>query len=701
MFWNRFPFLRILLPFLTGILVAFYIGFEMIIPVYIFFALYLIYALLVIVFPDKLSYRSRWIPGALIIVFFFLSGYQLNVLQKPVNNTHYFGKYIAKNTQVVCTLTEPVQVRERSCKAIVEMVSVKDSAGWHHTSGKAMIYFQKDSLSEKLKYGDNILLAGNFNTVHPPMNPGEFDYKTYLKNRSVEYSAFLKKDKWALVSSGNGCPLLNYTYSLRQKLLAILDKSGLSGREYGVISALLIGYTDKLDPDLIKDYQGSGAMHILSVSGMHVGVIYLVLNFFLFFFDKFKYGRVPKAVMLILFVWFYAVLTGLSPAVFRAATMFSLIALGNAFKYPPNIFNTLAASAFVLLVYNPFFLFDIGFQLSYLAVIGIVTIYPVIYKSWHPEYWLVNKLWSLIAVSIAAQIVTFPLSLYYFHQFPNYFILTNMAAVPLSALVIYLGIAYLVFYWVPYLGIILGKALTWSLLGLNGSVSFIENLPFSVSRSISINGAEMILLYLIITFVFLFVIFKKPKMFIAILCLTLIILSSFTINRVTMQQQKKIIVYNVSKHTAIDFIDGSSCYFVSDSSLKNDNRKHDFYIANSRILNHTKKLNSYTVSDSSAYFADNVFYKNLRFIYFAGKRMVIVDKATTNPRKIPVDMLLISNNPDISIDELLTQYNPGLIIMDASNSATNIKKWIKQCIIRDVPFYVTSNTGAFISQINS
>jgi competence protein ComEC len=696
MIWNRFPFARILLPFLSGIIIAFLFGFTRPISLYFFIILYCIYAALVILIQQKLPYRLRWISGVVLIIFFLLSGYQLTVLKDSANQTDYFGKFTSQKGMFVCTLTEPIQEKDKTYKAIIEINSFKDSAMWHETSGSAIIYFEKDSLSQQLKYGDNILVSGNFNPVNPPMNPGEFNYKAYLKHRSIEYSAFIKEGSWKMISSDNGDPILKYAYSLRKKLLTILDKSEMSGREYGVISALLIGYTDKLDPDLIKDYQGSGAMHILSVSGMHVGVIYLVLNFFLFFFDKFRYGRVPKAVILILFVWCYAILTGLSPAILRAATMFSFIALGNAAKYPPNIINTVASSAFTLLVFNPNFLFDVGFQLSYFAVIGIVMIYPYIYKSWGSQYWLVDKIWSLIAVSIAAQLVTFPLSMYYFHQFPNYFIMTNIAAVPLSALVIYLGIAYLIFYSVPWLSHVLSKALTYSLQGLNNSISFIEGLPYSVSRAVSITGFEMILIYLVIVTVSIFLIVKKPRMLMAVLVILLVFMCSVSFHSFHIANQKKIIVYNISRHTAIDFMDGNECYFVTDSSLQNDSKKQEFHLSNSRIQYHTNVVGFSLLNKDSVNHIQNVFYKNQEFIYFAGKKMVIVNKAETNSKQIHVDFLLLSNNPKVSMDILLKQYKPGLVIMDASNYPKNIDLWIYQCRQRNIPYYATTRSGALV-----
>jgi competence protein ComEC len=699
MFWNRYPFLRILLAFLSGILLPLYTGFTQPLPVYVPALLFLIYSVLIIAFQQKLSYRLRWITGLLIFIFFMMSGYQLKIWHDAPKQTQYFGKFLSEKAVVECILTEPMQEKEKTCKAVVEITAVSDSSTSHHTSGKAIIYLQKDSLSQKLVYGDKIILCGKFRPVNPPMNPGEFDYRTYLHNRSIEFSAFIKTSDWKWISSGNGNPIQSYAYSLRQKLLNILDQRGISGSEYAVISALLVGYTDKIDADLIRDYQGSGAMHILSVSGMHVGIIYLFLNFLLFFFDKFKYGRAPKAVILILFVWSYAILTGLSPAVMRASTMFTFIAFSNAFRYPPNLLNTLAASAFTLLVFDPYFITDIGFQLSYLSVLGIILIYPVIYQSWGAPNRLLNKIWALIAVSLATQIVTFPLSMFYFHQFPNYFILTNLVAVPWSAVVIYLGIACLVFHSVPFLSVILSKALTWSLIFLNGCVSFIEGLPYSVSGSISITPVETLLIYLAIGAILLWFSNRTSKWVFSGLVFLLIFAVSFSFRNMSLKQERRIIVYNIAKHTAIDFINGNSCYFVADSSLRKDTRKMDFFIKNSRIKYQTKIVNTFYLPDTAGTFADDIFYKKDNFISFAGKRMAIVNSKTVSSDKITVDFLLITHNTKMSPDEILQQFRPGLIILDASNNRYYSERLLAQCRKRNIACFSTSLSGAWILKI--
>ncbi|MBA4323416.1 MAG: competence protein, partial [Odoribacter sp.] len=343
------------------------------------------------------------------------------------------------NAEVVADISEPPVEKENTFKLVVEVRNIKDSTTWKEVSGKAIIYLQKDSFSSGLHYGDRLFISSDFSEVRSPQNPSEFNYKKYLSNRFVYHQSYVKSGKWKLVSRDHGNIFMTAAINIRNLFLGIFRDNKITGREYAVSSALILGYTDKIDPELMKDYSNVGVIHILSVSGMHVGVIFLVLNYLLFFFEKFRHGKIIKTIILLLLIWLYAMITGLSPAVLRAAAMFSFIAAGRSFNRQVNIFNSLAASAFLLLMINPFFLADVGFQLSYLAVVGIIIIQPFLSSLWYPGNWFLKQAWGITVVSVAAQIATFPLSIMYFHQFPNYFLVSNLIVIPFSNFIIYSG----------------------------------------------------------------------------------------------------------------------------------------------------------------------------------------------------------------------------------------------------------------------
>lgn len=700
MFWNRYPIARLLLPLLAGIIIAIAFDLSFLLPLIVFLILLLALAVVVLFYYKKMTYRLRWVTGFIISLFFLFSGYQLTALKNCDNDRRYFGKALTGDDYALAYLNEPVQVREKVCKSVVEVASMKSPAGWRAVSGKAILYFEKDSNAEMLNYGDGIILKTAFSEFNPPMNPQEYDYKNYLKYQSVEYSGYIPGHCWKKVSVGNGNPLKSFAYKIRDKLLRVLSERKIDGDEYAVVSALLVGYTDKLDPELIKDYQGTGAVHILSVSGLHVGIVYLVLNFLLQFFDRFRYGRIPKAFMLLVCIWFYALLTGMSPSVMRAAAMFSFVSLGKAFRQTPNIYNTIAASAFVLLLFDPYMVMSVGFQLSYLAVIGIVSLYPHIRKAWTPGFWLAKKLWSLIAVSLAAQIVTFPLCLYYFHQFPNYFLLTNIVAVPLSGLVIYLGIAVLALSFIPTLSILLAKVLSWLLMFLNGSISFIEDLPYAVTRSVPFDFMEMLLVYAIVIGLCAFLLQRKGRLLVGVAAFMLILLIAMTIKNYSALTQKEIIVYNVNKHSAVDIINGKTVYFICDSALIYDIKKQDFHIMNNRCQLQSRNVFPVLTGDSHILDQANGFCFHNNFIDFAGKKLGLINKAVYNTTQLVLDFLIVANNPDISVGELQRQFRPGIIVFDASNSNRNIRKWTAQCAEAGIPCYSTRSSGAWVNEIN-
>ncbi|HQN15576.1 MAG TPA: ComEC/Rec2 family competence protein [Bacteroidales bacterium] len=701
MFWNKYPIARILLPFLSGICIA--IGFELsfAIPVIVFALLAGLISFVVIVFQRKLGFRMRWLTGILFTTFFFLAGYQLTVIKTKQHDITHYSNYLAAENYVLAELCEPVQIREKVCKCVVEIKEVKDSVQSCRTSGKAIIYLEKDSLSSKLKYGDEIFFRGRFTEVSPPMNPGEYNYKNYLKYRQVEYSTYVMKARWKLIASGNGSILKGFAYNLREKLLQILRDNGLQGQEFAVVSALLVGYTDNLDPELIREYQGTGAVHILSVSGLHVGIIFIVLNFLLQFFDKTRYGRLLKALLLLVFIWFYAVLTGMSPSVMRATAMFSFVVVGKALRQPPAIYNTIAASALVLLMFDPYMFMAVGFQLSYLAVLGIVALYPAISKVWIPKYWLLRQIWSLVAVSLAAQLVTFPLCLLYFHQFPNYFLLTNIIATPLSGLVIYLGIAVLVFSFIPWLAMMLAKALSYSLIFLNGSVSFIEGLPFSVTRSISVTFVEMLLVYAIILSLCVFIMRRNNKAFIGAAAFLLLLVFSVTVRNFNALSQQAIIVYNINKHTAIDLIEGKTAFFICDSAVMSDVKKQEFHLMNNRCRMMIEEVIPLPVGDGDITKKKENLFARKNLYCFAGKTLGIVDRATYNTKKMKLDYMVVANNPDLIMEEMLNQYAPVFIIFDASNSAKNVAGWSNQCEMLGKSYYSTKNSGAWQCFMNN
>lgn len=702
------PLFRLLFPFIAGILFAVYSGILFPFSSLLFLSLLLFLIVSFLTFANKISsnYRFRWLYGTILNVIFFILGYQLTVLKTEKNDPIHFSNIAQKATVALAYLDEPLKEKNSSYKTVLQIYAEKIDDKWLDTKGKVLVYFEKDSLAKQLKYGDVIMLKANYyNEVHPPQNPSEFNYKRYLSFHSVYHQAYLKSTDWKKTTENKGNIMTRYAISLRENLLNVFKQNNISGDEYAVISALILGYTDEIDANLIGAYSSAGAMHILSVSGLHVGIIYIVLNAMLFFLNRNRGTRIMKASILILFLWGYAILTGLSPAVLRSAAMLSFVVIGQSLNRYTNIYNTLATSVFVLLLFNPYLIMEVGFQLSYLAVLGIVLIHSRIYKQWESPNWLMEQIWGIISVSIAAQLATFPLGLLYFHQFPNYFLASNLLVIPLSTLIIYGGILLMMISPFAVVAAFIGKAESYLVYYLNQIVYSVEHLPYSMLKGITITVTETWVVYFIMTFLFIYLLNRRVRYLYIVLSLTIVFLAFQLVESLEQSQQKRFIVYAVPKTAAYDFIDGKKDVFIADSSLLNNDSKIQFHIRNNwweKGLTHQEFSETKNISSTEPLqncLPDELFIQN-HFIQFYDKTIVVInDKKqleNVSPKgKIKVDFVILSKNVSAKVENVLSLFDARHIIIDSSNSQKKAEKWLTECKQLKIDCYAVQNSGAF------
>ncbi len=693
--WNQAPFVRLLLPFLAGIICAVYLPFQNSYISYITGILICFIILSVLIHKFNFTYKKQWWFGVLLNVTLFLTAYQLALINTENFAGNHYTKYSDSTRYAYIRLTGPYQEKEKSLKVVAEIKAIKYNQEWKNTCGKAMIYFKKDTHSIQLNYGDELIIKSSFNEIPPPQNPGEFNYKRFLAFHNVYQQAYIDNKAWTYTGRNSSNTLLKYSTNLRNTLLNVLKANHVLDDEFAVGSALLLGFEDKLDADIISAYSSTGALHVLSVSGLHVAIVYFIFSWMLFFFDKIKHGNIIKAILLIVLLWLYAALTGLSPSVLRAATMFSFIIMAKAYNRYSNIYNTLSASAFLLLLINPYLIMEVGFQLSYLAVLGIVYIQPKIYKWFEPNNWLLDQIWTITSVSIAAQVATFPLGLLYFHQFPNYFLLSNLVVIPISTAIVYIGTSLFAFAKVSLIAGYLAIAFNWCVWFLNQSVKMIEKWPYALLQGISISIFETWVLYgLIILFLYYFT-KRQFRYLLMALTLGVIILCSQMIEQYQQCKQKKLIIYNIPKTSAIDFISAKNNVLLTDSAFAhNESRllfhiKHNWWdmgVSNTQITSGNTKTHYLNIHNG--------------FIQFYNKRIAVVnEKIIINNKEttpLPIDYLIVSKNLNVRIENLLKLYQPALIVFDSSNSDYRIKKWKAQCCKVNQRFYSVPDSGAFI-----
>jgi len=688
---RQLPFVRLLLYFVLGIIFQFSTTLEF--PVWYTLP---IFALLLL-FSKKVfkNFNSEYISGILVFSFLFVSGIasvQIATVQE--------GTFPTDETTFTAIVDSPLEEKANSRKTLIKLVSSKKDSVFKTESAKILVYLAKDNNSASLKYGDKIIFSSRISNLSNPGNPNEFDFAGYLKRKGITGQTYLQTGKWQVLGSGYGSLRYNFAYSLRDKLINIYKENDISGQNLAVLSALTLGDKSELSPETKQAYSSSGAMHVLAVSGLHVGIIYVIIGFLLKFLDRIyykniAYGKYLKAISIIAFLWFFALLSGLSPSVRRAALMFTFFVVADILKRPGSIYNSLASSAFVLLAWNPFLLLEIGFLMSYLAVFSIVFLQPKLYNLLYIKNKHLDKLWALTSVSIAAQAGTTPLSLYFFHQFPNWFMLTNLAVIPLATIIVYMSAALFATSTIPIVGKWVAQALDGVVYLLNKSVNIVETLPFSATYDITFRSEHLIISYVGMITLLLFLILQKAnylKVTIGLFC----VLGFFIIaNKVSMKFSPQMIVFNSQKVGLYNFISGNENILIGDTAVLNpDSRTLDFS-AKGFWLN--EGLPEFKFRESKL-----LKSKNSNFIQFEGKRIAVIkDKKEvefTSQKPLKMDFVIISNNPYVSIEEIVDLYQPELIIFDSSNKKLRCERWREECLAINQEFFSVPGQGAFITE---
>ena len=553
-----------------GVILHFYAGIYFGLSI----GLSLLAVLIILVTPlfSKSQFGTFTFQLTYVLFFFFLGGY-ISHVHKSNENQYYFAEKGDYYNNYLVKVVEPPQEKERSIKCIVEVLQVNEEPA----CGKTLLYLEKDLERIAPEYGDLLYLNSHFQQIKSNGNPKEFDYARYLRIHNINEQAYVKTEKWKKVGN-EANPFLSFVFDLRKYLSGVLKESGMSEKNAMVANALLLGQKEYLDKDVLRSYSSAGAMHVLAVSGLHVGIIMLILNFIFSPLKKLRRGKTTFLILVVSGIWFYALITGLSPSVMRAAVMFSFIVLGKELQRDTTVYQSILVSAFILILLEPYIIFQVGFQLSYLAVLGIVYLQPKIENLFYVKNKILYKAWQISAVSIAAQIATFPLGLYYFHQFPNFFLLSNLIVIPLAFFILMIGISFLVFHKIPYLS----DAIFWLFDGLismlNWGVEMVEKLPYSIMWGISIEWYEVFLLYITILLGSVAFINRKSKVFLASLVGVVILLSLNLYERKKLENENQICIYNINDELAIDVFYGRQNIFYSSEELLNNEDKMLFHV---------------------------------------------------------------------------------------------------------------------------
>lgn len=683
--WSKFPAIRLTLVFICGIALHILLPAHWQVALTFWFISLFIVVLFIWLRRIWLKKIALYFPGISVVILLTSSAYLLTYAYTDILFQKHFSKNISKESYLVAMVEKPPVVKEKTIRVILSVKEISNSVGeLKTTKGKLLATFLKGEKSNTLEYGSVILLPSKFTEIEAPKNPEQFDYKEFMSFQNVYHQVFLKESDWQILDFNAGNIFFSGIYKLRAALFSQLEKYVHTKDELGVASALLLGYKDFITPEVTQAFAASGALHVLSVSGLHVGMVYVVLSRFLFFLKRNHRTRLFQTFLIVILIWIYACLTGLSPSVLRASAMFSMMALGRQFSKRPNMFNIIGASALLLMIFNPYIMTEVGFKLSYLAVIGIVYLHPIIVKWFSFKNKLLQSTWEITAVSIAAQATTFPLGLYYFHQFPNLFVVSNLVVIPAGWLLINSGILLFLLSPIELLQTMVGNVFYWVALLLNKFVFFLEEIPYSILDGISISVVEMILIYAALAILASLIVVVKARYFIALLGIIFILVALNVYESVLQQKQENVFFYSVKGKQAVAVVQGTTAYIDFDSTLLNNKSAMLF-----NIQHHWWKIGIKDYRPIAKY-ANFKTMENGYVVEAKNKRFVVLnsafDKSKKRTSKLEVDAVLLSKNAKIYLNQVLENFTTKTVIADAGNSFYAIKKWKEKAQAQAVDF---------------
>ncbi|MGM0498151.1 MAG: ComEC/Rec2 family competence protein [Bacteroidota bacterium] len=689
---KKTPFIRLVIPLIIGIMAEYYLTIPLVFLKNTAIGLICLIALHHLI-PLKWKYFTETYYGtALTLTFICLGAF--------LYNSHYAGYPEVKKEQElkIAEIINIPEEKENSYETVIKLKAVQKDSSWQEQNAHILTYFAKpDSSNHTLKPGDVILFNSYVNPIQNQGNPYEFDYKKYLSIHGIYYQTYIGEDQYKKINFPGQPSILSISNQTRLYLLSQLKNAGLKNQELAICSALTLGHKDLLNARTKDNFSNSGAMHILAVSGLHVGIIFLIFHYLLLFMEKTKSGRFAKTILIILILGGYAFLTGLTPSVTRATLMFIIIAIGKISRQNTSIYNNLAFSAFILLLFNPMILFSVGFQLSYTAVASIVFFQPKIYQLLTLPL-IADKLWQWFTVALAAQIGTAPLIIYYFHQFPNYFWLTNFIAIPAASLIIIQGL--LIFITSPILPIIsqaTGFLLKQTTATLNFLLNKIQNLPMSVSHNLYLEQNVIFMVYILIGLTTIFLLKKKTKALILAFSVMIVVLFLDIYRTSLNSKNSEFVIYNIRNKSVYNYISNKKNIILSNNK-EIENEELQFSAKNLWLKRNVSAPDIINSTKNTEKQIENLWMKK-NFFSIHGKRFCIITnnkyRKLSSREKLKIDYLIISNDANVKIASLQKLFDFKQIIIDSSNSFYKREQWIKKLEKQNIPYHSVAEDGAF------
>ena len=669
----RYPLTLITFLFVFGILFNRYLNFEFNIGLLFLVGSFSIFVVAFLVILRTKSKTFSVLFSSICLLLAFAVGNFTAIIHKDTNANHHYTNSTVAGEEAVgmkVIILERWKSTLKNDRFIAEVYALNDSV----STGKILVNFRKETTTKAIEVGMKLALYGKVIPLQKPLNVDQFDYGSFLKNKSIYGQTYVDDSSIAVFSSKEK-NLYYYSAIFRNRVISNLRNSDFNEKELGVVHALILGQRQDLDPNVLQHYQFAGAVHILSVSGLHVGFVLLFLNYFLNFLPNTNRFRVFKVVTIILVLWCFALVAGFTPSVVRSVTMFSFVAIGMHMRRKTYIFYTFYCSIFLILLFEPNFLFDVGFQLSYMAVFFIIWLQPEFTKFRNPKNKIVNHFWQVFTITVAAQLGTMPLSLYYFHQFPGLFFVTNLLIMFLMTVIMGVGLLLvLIAFWtvIPSFFVKVLEKLIWL---LNFIVEKIASFESFIFKDISFNFWMMATLYLAVFAIGWFFIKPHFRTISMVLVSILFFQISYFAFDFKSKNKEEWIVFQERNSSLILERDGNEVAVFSNEDVTKNRNIQSFNVANGTSVKRFGVI------------------PNLMF--FHNKKILILDSTSIFVPDLKPNVLLITQSPKVNFERILKESKPEIVIADASNYRNVVERIRQTCLQQKIPFHAVAEKGFY------
>lgn len=554
---------------------------------------------------------------------------------------------------------------------------IADVKGIDHkkVGGKLLLSISRDSSFEKLNVDDEIVLWALLRALKPPLNPHQFNYSRYISGMGI-YHSIRSSPRGVYKKHDAQRTVVGLAAAARNTISNRLKSYGFQSDELGIIQALLLGERNEITSEIYNSYKDAGAVHMLAVSGLHIGIILLLLDYLLRPLVLLANGKRIKLVLTVFLLWCFAILAGLSASVVRAVTMFSFVAYAMYLNRPGNTFNILSLSMFfILLLIDPMLLFQPGFQMSYLAVIFIVWMYPLLQRLWHPRYFILKKVWQLFSVSISAQLGVLPISLYYFHQFPGLFFVSNLLILPFLGILLGLGIVVILLALTNHLPLLLAKGYASLIQLMNTLISWVGRQDEFIIKDIPFDGVQLVLSYLVIcTLIYLLSNINGRAVILLLSGILGMQVWSLYLIQSDIKKEQVLILHQTANSVVLQQ-SGRILFAYHADAKRAANLVNDYKVAEriSKVV-HLPLSNGYKIAE---------------------QQLLVIDSFGILPLNHKPEILFLRQSPKINLERFLDQSTPLLIIADGSNYLNFIARWRTTCQQKKIPFHYTGEKGAY------